>query len=97
MLYVALVLAVYRLTRLTAIDEITSTPREWLHTKFARRPHLQYLTSCPFCQSGYWSAGAVLITNAFFCPIPLPFLAFLAIWGAVSIIFSITTHLESDD
>lgn len=61
-------LATHRLTRLLVEDEITRPAREavqqWARGTATRaaRPHIEYLTTCPWCVSMYVGLGWALLT-----------------------------------
>jgi hypothetical protein len=88
-------LAVYRLTRLFAQDEITETARDWLVDWFTNHDHpkLAILAGCPYCQSVYFAAGVALARTRW----PRawnPVSRFLAAAGAAAIIVAALTPPE---
>lgn len=88
-------LAVYRLTRLFAQDEITEPARDalvdWLTNN--GHPKLAILAGCPYCQSVYYAAAVTWLRLRY----PKewePLARFLAAAGATAIIVAALTPPE---
>ena len=85
LLFVASILAVYRLARLVAIDTITEPLRNRLASSTSSaRKWLWDLATCPYCL-GPWFAAALTVVLAAGPGVPLPLLWWPAISGGASL------------
>lgn len=57
MIYILMMLAVARITRLVNEDTLTERPRSWLILRLNGHENAQYLITCPWCVSVYAGAG----------------------------------------
>ena len=89
-----LALASYRITRFIILDTLIETQRVWVLMKLwgeapsATRQKLHELLVCSRCLSVWVSAAVVAITSIWIS-IPLPFLTWLGVCGAVLAIWRI--------
>lgn len=93
-LFVILVLASYRLTRLITTDEWP--PSRWFRDKVVARYGPQstpaYLVTCPWCM-GAWVAALVVLATSLWRPVPLPVLW----WAAISSLVGLMAEWWEDD
>lgn len=89
LLFVLVVLAVYRVTRFLALDDLP--PLVWVRNRFedavATRHGSDWSSGlmCFWC-SGFWVTCAVVTTVWAFRPLPLPGLWYLAVSAAVGLL-----------
>ena len=74
---VLMALATGRIIRFLVDDTLIDRQRDWVHSHLQGK--LFELASCPWCLSAYISGGVVLLTWIW-QPLPLPLLAWLAVW-----------------
>lgn len=88
-LFVLLVGASYRLTRIVTNDDIP--PLAWLREEFEIRVRVKWGEEwasgvrCPFC-AGWWITAITTAWTDWYVGLPLPILWFLAAAGAVGLI-----------
>lgn len=92
LLFLFVVLAVYRVTRLVTIDDITHPIRDRMHGWLAE------LVTCPFCVGVWVSCLALIFVNVTDLADPSPAEAALLIWavaGGQAILAALDSKLSS--
>lgn len=96
LVFVLLVFASARLTRLAVTDTVTLGARTWLIRHSRRQPWkwAAAVTSCSWCTGVYFAAALVAVVWAF-RPLPLPWLWIPAVAGAQMLVNGIDLRLDT--
>lgn len=92
-LFIVVVLAAYRITRLVNEDTILDRPRTWFYMHAPK--FLAEMVGCPFCV-GFWIAGIVVAVTNLAVPVNLPVLYWFGAAGGSALIYELISK-GSDD
>lgn len=84
--FLAFLLASYRLTRLVTLDDITAPLRDRIWRRFPPHTRTGYLITCDWCTSIY--ASSLLVFLYMIVPVPATILLFILAGSAVAGIIS---------
>ncbi len=97
LLFVLLVLASARITRLVVSDDITESARTWVRRHATTRPRrfVSDLVGCPWCLGLHVSALLVFLAWFDGCSLPLPLLWPWAVAGGQMLVNGLDLRLDS--